>query len=142
MTHDKTEQRVGELLLEGALVTPGRVKLVQISHIPFMRRQREFFLQVTLEFIPPFLVKEADNQCLAVARMVINSGILTDQRGVEVAGWEGKWPERKRVVRLSILSKAYLQAITSNDESVLGNLVDGITCHHPISTTRAQGGTS
>lgn len=107
----------------------------QVTHIPFMGTRERFFILVNLHVRPDATTREKlINGSIAVAKLIIGSGLLTDEKGVEVSAFVTV-PEQKnlkRVFRLSILDTAFSQAAQIEAADLLDKVHMGISCQWPL----------
>jgi hypothetical protein len=104
-------------------------------HFPFMGNRQHHFLLISISVKAELMDREKQvEHGLAVAQIALASGLLTDEKGVEVPVWLIE-PRRRRIFRLSIHEAAYAQAKKLSASDLLSKQYDGIKCSWPLVET-------
>lgn len=121
MTRAEKEKAFARLLVEVS-------KRPQVAYIPFMGTRERFYLLVNLLTDAEKNREQLVSECAAAARLVIGSGLLGDEAGVEVAVFG---PGGGRLVRLSVLEAAFALVESASVDELIENRFVGIACSWP-----------
>lgn len=135
MKNQEVESSISRLLNEAAILHRDWVQSPQVAHIPFMGTRENFFLLINLYICPAENNEERlVNDAIAVAKLIIGSNLLTDEKGLEVAAFicmpEPK--KFKRVFRLSIRDTEFLQVMKTEFANLSDMKRAGITVQWPL----------
>src|SRR5271154_7007722 len=96
MTYEQIDSLVFALLESNSNLRGIWTRPPEIAHLPYLGTRESFFLLVSIPVRPDWTDREQQiKDCLAIAQAVIRSGLLKDEKGVEVAAWFVKF-ELKR----------------------------------------------
>jgi hypothetical protein len=135
MKNIKLESKIIALLDGNEGLRQDWLQSPQVTHIPFMRTREKFFLLINVH-----MRLEANNSekllagCLAAVQSIIGSGLLTDEKAVEISAFV-EVPKRenlRRVFRLSVLDIAFPQIMQINASDLVDKQYIGITCQWPL----------
>jgi hypothetical protein len=108
MAHKENEAALTTLIDSNTSVLQAWAESYFMSHIPFMGTREHFFLLVNIYVQPDWTDREKQvSDCLALARIIIGSGLLEDE-------------------------KAYAQAMEAKTADVLAKKYEGIVCQWPL----------
>jgi hypothetical protein len=101
----------------------------QVGHIPTDKSRESFYLLINICVKPEWVDREKQiNDCLTIARVVIGSGLLTDERAVEVSAFAIEDKNSRRVFCLSVYDTAFAQVMEIEAADLLNKQFEGITC--------------
>ena len=103
-----------------------------VIHIPFMGTRRSFFLLISV--VLSSLAAETDllvDHCLSICRLVIGTGLLVEENGLEVAAYHCENGRMLRIARLSVLEAAFPQIHTATAAEVIGCNFEGVNFQLP-----------
>lgn len=133
MNYEEIDLGIATLINQKSELTPIFAQPACATHIPFMGSREHFFILINIYVKSDWIEREKQvNDSLAIVRIVIHSGLLQNEKGIEVAAWSGEQNKRSRVVRLSVLRSAYETAMNLQGADVLDKQHEGITCHWPL----------
>ena len=88
MNYKEVESRVTAMLEENEHLRGIWTDHPTLAHLPFMGNRQLHFLMVSISVKPGWIDRDQQvKETLAVARVVIGSGLLTDEKAVEVSAW-------------------------------------------------------
>jgi len=71
-------------------------------------------------------------ECLHIARKIIETGILTDEKGIEIAVYVPGPRNPQRACRLIALTAAYAKLLSAQVSDVLSKQIDGLSFQSPL----------
>ena len=133
MTRKAIADRISDLLLSESEMSTLWAHAPLVIHLPFMGKREEFFLEVAIHR------KEAPNcretlisECLHIASKIIETGILTDEKGIEIAVYVPGPRNPQRACRLIALTVAYSKLLSAQVADVLSKQIEGLTFQAPL----------
>ncbi len=133
MNNSHKDTAIVALLNANTSLRSAWVQPPEVTHIPFMRSREHFFVLISAYVSPEVVEREKlANECIAVAQVAIGSGLLSDEKAVEVALYAAEGTKLRRVIRLTVLEAAFAQAMRTSAMDLLGEKPqEGITCQWP-----------
>jgi len=133
MNYKETELGITALLNGNLSLRKELMQPPQVTHISFMGTGEKFLL------VNVNVRSEATNKqqlidiCLTAAQLAIGSGLLTDEKAVEISAFVdvGHQENLRRVIRLGVLAASFVQAMHISAGDLSSNTYAGITCQWP-----------
>jgi hypothetical protein len=134
MHYKETESGIAALLNGNSSLRKELMQSPQVTHIPFMGTRDNFYLLININ-----IRSEANNKlqlinlCLIAAQIAIGSGLLTDEKAVEVSAFVDVVNQEtlKRVFLLGVSAASFGQAMHIRATDLLSKTHPGITCQWP-----------
>jgi hypothetical protein len=132
MKHEEIELRVLQLLQEKSECELTWARPPEVKHIPFMGSRENFFLlvSVVLTLWPDENIRLVKH-CLSICRSIIGSGILKQEKGLEVVAYVNEKMNMRRVIRFSVLRTAFSKVAEVEAAEIIAKGSVGITCQFP-----------
>ena len=141
MTQTEKTASFTSLVMTDAALAAKLACPAQLGYVPFMGQRDRFFLLANLDFLPEVQSREdLASHCLAAVRLILGSGLLSDEGGVEVSAWGSvaKYAGRNRLIRMSVEASAYPVAMKIEVEDLIADKHPGIRCRWPIASPEAS----
>jgi len=131
MNHKEVESRVSQLLKANSAYSVAWGQPFEVTHIPFMGTRQKFFLLVST--VLSSLVEERKqlvSHCLSICRSIIGSGLLIEEKGLEVAIYANA-KKAHRIIRFSVFDGAFSKIEGLNLEEIIEGRYPGIVYQFP-----------
>lgn len=110
------------------------IQTVSVHHIPYMGTRENFFLLINLLISSEIDRENLVNICVVVSRLAIESGLITNEKAVEVSIFSAKNEKTRRLIRVYVLDSAFADFLQVKNLDVLNNRFEGIRCQWPLVT--------
>jgi len=130
---EEIAERISVLLNEEGGCNTIWARPAEVTHIPFMGSRENFFLLISICLKQESVDrKDLVSECLSAASLAIRSGLLCEEKAVEVSLYEEGPTRLYRVARLSILDVAFDQVPKIEASDLLVHPMEGVVCQWPL----------
>jgi hypothetical protein len=122
MTHQEIDSKIAALLEGAAHLRRNWEASPRVMHIPFMGNRDSFYLLISIHVLPKLAVREfLAQETFSVARVAIESGLLKDERAVDVAAYIPGPKGSQRVNRFTVNDTAFDRFRTLEFSELMSN---------------------
>ena len=133
MNNEEVDAEILALLNAEATLKESLNGAPDVIHIPYMKARERFFVLINIQLQSNITSRlQILSVCISVFKIAAKSMLLLSEEGIEVAAYQTKNERSIRLMRLSVLSKAFAHMNETDADELLDiQAVDGVMCQWP-----------